>query len=162
MKPTCLAVLIRHVVAVASHIPHPAFRVYLRGFLKVNPFNRIEIIAQFKYNQPNLPIASAIVYLHEMQARHLSLENSTYDFPGFTNDTWPAGHTRHFFFEPEQKGRAIIRRTIRPTRLSIVISNELPSPISRKSLVCLFLECPLSEPFSTVSPSSLVESAVEE
>lgn len=32
-----------------------------------------------------------------------------------------------FFFKPEQEGRTIIWRTMRSTRLSLVIGNELPS-----------------------------------
>lgn len=64
----------------------------------------------------------------EMQARRLPLGNSAYDFRGFIPTTrGPADHARHFFFEPEQKGRSIVRPTIRPTRLSFVIGNELPS-----------------------------------
>lgn len=68
--------------------------------------------------------------MDKTQARRSSLENLTYNFSGFTNDTWrslPAAPERHFFFKPEQERRTIIWRTIRPTRLSLVIGNELPS-----------------------------------
>lgn len=121
----------------------------------------MEIIAHFKYNRVILSIAFTAVCKDKIQARRPFLENLTYNFPGFPNDTWrslPATPERYFFFKPEQERRTIIWRTIRPTRLSLVIGNELPSARRHGGNRWRVSRCLLSEPLSRVSRSLLVES----
>lgn len=83
------------VIAAASPIPHPAFRVRLRGFLNVNPFNRIEIIARSLSTIDRICLSRLRPFICMRRTLGAS-RMKIYLAYGFTNDTWPAGHARHF------------------------------------------------------------------